>query len=282
MKIDNLDLICPAPSNVINMSFRDPTSTNPFIAKSITGLDADEIVPRYYGRTGTGASLAKFYEMSLEKRDIIIQLKLNPDYTANQSYSDLRDEVYKFVASSRTGRVSLFFKYGDDEVAFITGFISKIESQQFVTNPEMQITIQCDDPMLRGTEVSLDLDDLDNEEPIITDPLSTAPHGFKFFGTFSVVTSTFTIQNLDTPEFPDWSFEIAPVGGFFDLDVLYFSSEYNDKQVWMSRSGVITQLVDRVVPGSVWPILFPGDNYFVTDGTLGFDIIRYTPAYWGV
>lgn len=280
MKIDNVDLICSAQANVINMSFRDPGATNPYTAKAIVGLDADEIVPRFYGRSLSNGT-SKFYSLSLEKRDVVVRILLNPDFSADETYSDLRDYVYKTISSSRTGQVTIMFKEGTTELAAVMGFITKVEAPHFNEIPEIQITISCDDPMLRGAAtVDYDLTGLVQDAPVIVDSLSTAPHGFKAQLTFNVNSPDFTIADdaLD----PSWQFQISPVGGFGSGDILYFSSENNDKYLYMVRSGVTTHLVDKIAPGGVWPVLFPGSNAFVCDDVVDWDEITYIPAYWGI
>jgi hypothetical protein len=49
MKITNIDLLSSDDTLVANFSFRDPGTINPYIVKEIVGLDADEIVPKFYG-----------------------------------------------------------------------------------------------------------------------------------------------------------------------------------------------------------------------------------------
>jgi hypothetical protein len=117
---------------------------------------------------------------------------------------------------------------------------------------------------------------------IIPDSLSTAPHGFVFELSATATTPSITIQ--DVPSDPSWKFKVTPAGGFLSGDLIYLSSEYSDKYIYMVRSSVVTQLADKVEPTSVWPILFPGANSFHIDDITKFNTnkVTYYPSYWGV
>lgn len=278
MKLTSVEIHPAGSSDVAVLSFRDPTATNPYNVKAIVGLDVDEIVPRYYGASGS----SKFYSLSLQKRELVMKIGLNPDFSDNESYSDLRDNLYKMIASSRTGKLQLQFKMGVNPVAAVSGFVKKFEAPNFEKVQEVQITISCDEPMLKAlTPVNVTVGGLNPASTTIQDDLSTAPHGFTF-----VMNITAAIASLGITDPGDsvWSFILAPIGGFLNGDVLYFSSETNNKYVYINRAGAIIFLADVIAPGSVWPILFPGENVFAfTHPTnVAWSLISHYPTYWGV
>ncbi len=90
MRVTSVDIYASNSNNFISLSYRDPTSQNPFQVKSILGLDAEEITPKFY-RAGGGAQ-GKYYDLTLSKRDIVVQIALNPTFALGKSYSELRDE----------------------------------------------------------------------------------------------------------------------------------------------------------------------------------------------
>lgn len=116
---------------------------------------------------------------------------------------------------------------------------------------------------------------------IILDDKSTAPHGFYF--ELEIIADIPSIVISD-PTNPSWQFELAPLGGFLNGDILSFSSEYNDKYVYITRGEYIIYLADAVTPGSIWPIIFPGTNTFAltNPNSLIWVSILYYPTYWGV
>lgn len=281
MKITSVEMVPEGSSNICVMSFRDPRRENPYNVKQIVGLDADEITPRYYGISG-GSSASKLFNLVLEKRDVVALIELNPTFSTNQTYSDLRTALYKMIAASRTGKVWLHFKNEDESIAAVSGFVKKFEAGHFSKNPEVQITIECEDPMLRAlVPIDVDVSELDPADTTISDPLSTAPHGFVFELQFNAPRSSLYVGDTSPIE---WGFEVAPVGGFLTNDVLHLSSELNNKYLYIQRGLEKIHLGDVITSGSVWPILFPGDNNFVFLSPSGLEwvAISHYPTYWGV
>lgn len=278
MKLTSIEIV---PSNSLEkalLSFRDPGSVNPYNVKSIVGLDADAITPRYYKGSGDSS----LYELSLENRDIIFKIGLNPNFTENKTYSDLRDDLYRMISSSRTGKVLIQFNNVDETVAQIQGFVSKFEAGLFEVAQEVQITISCDEPMLKSpVQDAVDLEiGPQIKKFVFIDEKSTAPHGFYLqIKPLNPLSSLLIFDEYDD----SWSFETIPAGGFLDGDIINLSSEYNNKNLSITRGSATFPIADSITPGSVWPIIFPGHNNFDTD-TDQFEWIKlwYYPTYWGV
>lgn len=278
MKLTSVELHADGSSAVVELSFRDPSRQNPFNVKAITGLDADEIVPRFYGTPGSTA----FYNMMLGKRTIVARIELNPRYELGESPSSLRDTIYKMIASSRKGLIHVHFKLDETVVAQISGFVVKAEAPQFEKLSEVQLTIECTEPMLKAPyEVSLDVIALDPSLTNVEDLISTAPHGFRFQAAFTADLDEFRMTD---PGDPDWEFRVVPLDGFTNGDVLHYSSEYNNKYLYVVRGGVTIHLADVIIAGSVWPMMFPGDNVLSLDNGPSYDwlYISYYPTFWGV
>lgn len=277
MKLTSVEVHPEGSSQVAVLSFRDPTRQNPYSVRVVDGIDANDIVPHYYGGSGSQA----FYNLMMEKRDIRILVDLNPQFST-QSYSGLRDDLYRMIASSRTGRVQIQFKNADTVVAVVSGFVKKFEAPQFTKTPQVQITIECDDPMLRAPDATIvDITGLDPAGTVIQDDLSTAPHGFRFALAITTAVASLAISD---PTDPTWSFEVTPAGGFLVGDILYISSEQKNKHVYIDRSGTLIHLADVITQGSLWPILFPGENNFAVDSptNVAWDSISHYVTYWGV
>jgi hypothetical protein len=282
MKVTNIDVIPANSSYSINLSFRDPISQNVYVAKGILGLDADEITPKYYA---SGLLGDRLYDLSLKNREIVLQISLNPNFEDERTYAKLRDDIYKIVASSRTGTLQLRFKDGLNVVAAISGFVTKVESPAFTKTPEVHVTIRCDkDPWLRAVDyVNVNLEELNPASTVVTDDMSTAPHGFSFGVVFMDTAAALTIKES---VFPTWFFEVFLTGSslveFVAGDKVYFSSEFNNKYLYLERDSEIFHLVDKLMPNPVWPILFPGDNTLICPQPVNWEYIRYYPTYWGV
>lgn len=282
MRVTSVDMYSANLEEAITFGLADVAQDSEYEVRTIIGLDAEDIVPKFYSKSIDGSQ--NFYNFSLKPRDIILRVLLNPRFDRGDSYSDVRDRLYRTISANRTGLVTLHFNAGGTLVAMIKGSIVKFEALHFAKKPEVQITINCKDPMFKAINaVNFEPDEIATTNPIsVPDSLSSAPHGFTMKATFTGATDSWTVQ--DDAITPTWAFEVAPSGGFLLGDELYFSSEYSDKQIYLYRDPDIIQLADKIVPGSVWPVIFPGSNsfHFVDLASFDFDYIKYYAAYWGV
>lgn len=277
MQITGVSLLSNLSADPLIFSFEDPASENPYQVNGMTGLDVDEIQRKFYG---TGGSGQKFYDRTLPKRDVTVRLGLNPQWADGQTHSDLRDQLYRTISSSRTGSVYLAFYNGEDVVALLVGEVVKMEAALFESKQEMQVSLECKDPMLRAPlQLEVDIEGLDPADTTITDNVSTAPHGAVFLVKFTGDEDTFVI-NGDEESF----FSVTPigVGGFQVDDTLLISNEYGARGVVMWRGTTPTVIADGIDQGSSWPIIFPGDNHFECVGDVEWEYIKHTPTYWGV
>jgi hypothetical protein len=281
MKVSDISIYSNDIETVsFSLSQSDPKSQ--FMVRDMAGLDSEELIPRFYG---FGAQTkTKFYDFVMKPRNIVIRFVLNPRFNLDESYSDIRDSLYRSISSVRSGLVYLHFNSGGSTVARISGFITKFEVPYFTPLPEVQISVRCDDPVFRGINpVSYLAPSLKTINPIIVpDSISTAPHGFSFQLTFKAATPQLTIQDKETN--PDWLFKVIPSGGFLVGDILNFSSDYVNKQLYLTRGGVITYLVDKITPDSIWPTIFPGVTtlYFLEIANFNWNKLEYYPTFWGV
>jgi hypothetical protein len=279
MKITGVELHPVGSSAVCVLSFRDPGRKNPYNVKAILGLDAEEITPQYYG--GPGGS-TKFYDLALDSREITAKIGLNPIPGENQTFSSLRDDLYKLISASRTGLIEVQFKNLSVVVASVSGFITKFESPHFEKTQEVQLTIRCDDTMLRAPNpISVNVAPLSPDLTTLVDSLSTAQHGFKFEVIIMDTLPTFAVSD---PTDSSWAFTVTPLDGFLPGDHLYFSSERNNKYLYMVRGDTTIQLASAIMPGSIWPTLFPGTNDFslTPADNVSWVSLSYYPTYWGV
>lgn len=286
MKITSIDLY----SNKLkaaSFSFRDPSATRPYIVDAMTGLDADEIVPKFYG-----VAVNRHHSLTQLKRTVVLRITLNPNFSIGKTPSELRDDLYRTISSSRTGKVELRFNNGSTPVAGFSGFISKFESPMFNKTSQVQITIDSDEGMLYGLSSyvvnPLKLGALD-EEFTIVDDVSTAPHGFSFEMVFSANSSNFFMSEIGGDG--SNSFEVIPgtvggLSGFQAGDTLYFSSNEGFKEFFIIRGmGNVYSLIDKIdIYNNTWPIMFPGPNSYVigSAGAYTWNKFYYTPVFWGV
>lgn len=269
---------------VVSFSLRKEKTKSRYIARQILGMDATEITPKFYGRSSFSGE--RFYDFGMKPRELVIRVILNPSFELNEEYNTVRDELYRAISASRTGKIEIRFHSGASVVAKLMGFVTKLEAGYFNKLPEAQLTIRCDDPMFRGLNpVRVETADIPAVNPLrLSDTVSTAPHGFSACVSITNPLTEFIIQEKQTD--PEWEFHVVPDGGFDVGDKVLFSSDMASKYLYVIPSGGTDPiyLIDKIEPGSMWPVLFPGSNevYFPDWGSFVIDYVEYYTAYWGV
>lgn len=283
MRISNL-VMFSGETEIASFALDLGETPDRYLIMAMSGIDADGITPRFYSfgqRTGR-----PFFDFGLPPREIVFRIALNPKFLLDETFSELRDDLYKAISSSRNGEIRMLFKSGPAVIAQIYGFVVKLEAAHFTKSPEVQLTIRCDDPFFRGINpVTFLSEDLGLTNPItIVDSLSTAPHGFYMAVDFNDVIDADGLTIRDTASDPEWSFAVFPEGGFIEGDSLQLSTETRNKYVQILRDGDIIPIADSIEPGSVWPMIFPGVNtfHYVEMTSVESFVITSYPAYWGV
>jgi hypothetical protein len=267
--VDNVDLAARNGARMMNFGFRDPGNRLPYQVRSITGLDADEIVMHFVGNSSTDVDCPSFNIPTLVKREITLLLGLNPDWGVSQNFSTLRDDLYRLIGACPSGQVQIRFNYGtsidDSHVqAYLIGRISKIEANHFVDRPEVQLTITADEyPMLEALTYTEVTSPSWGVQPglatpssvLLTDEVSTSPHGMELLFAFSNTTSNFKMEGLSNLE--GLLFEIDGFN-FLAGDLLAISTRPDARAVYVLRGTTITHLLDKVTAESIWPLMLPG------------------------
>lgn len=264
---------------VINLNLSLPSTSDKYLLKAIDGLDADEITPTFYGFNRVTRD--RFFNFAMPPRNVAMRVQLNPNFVTGQSYSALRDELYRAISSNRNGFVELRFKDQGVTKAFLSGYISKFEVPHSSEIPEALLTIHCADGTLKSpNETHLNPTTVTLPDITVIDNLSTAPHGFNFVVKFLSNQSTFSIQDAATPT---WKFTVTvPTNQFQTNDTLHISSVQNGKDAYRMRDSTKTFMADRILTDSEWPLIFPGENTFYIVGDVSLEDLFYRNSYWGV
>lgn len=284
MRITHVDISPEGSSEIISLSLNSPSPYDPYLVKSITELDANELSSLYYGKSSD--STKRFYETSLSKREPVITLSLNPSLT-NQSlntYSKLRDNLYRCVSSSRTGLVSLIFKNKEESVSMLSCRIGNIETDHFSPTQEVAITFVTEKPYFRSlSRVEARPDLYKNLYSFsVTDNLSTSPHGVIFELELREAGKIFEISPPYTSIQPDWKFRLNRTNNFSVGTVFTISSETDNKKVVGQLGPNPVGMADLVATNSVFPIIFPGENQFKTNLKVHVKSARFYYTYWGI
>lgn len=283
MRLTEIEVIA-GERTLIQANLQAPSNNDRHIIKAIYGLDADELIPKFYS-FGL-ESQDPFYRLSLKPREIVMRLVLSPNWDLGEGYSDLRDELYKGISMNRSGEFEIQFKDGPTVVAKTTGHIRKFEVPHMNKDAELQITFECEDPFFHGvtthTYIPADFDSTGFFE--LNDHYTTAPHGVELWLDVINPIPSITIQDSDT--LAEWRFQITPNGGFLAGDTVYINSYTKGRKVELNRGGDYTGLMNAVTSDSVWPIIFPGDNDFyspeIAAGDAFYAYVQFTSRFWGV
>ena len=286
MRADGIELVSNE-SVVLKAALARPSMRDKFFVKAMVGLDAGEITTAFYG-FGADPSV-RFHNLKLPSREVVIRAVLNPDYLLNESYSDLRDGLYRAIATSRRGTVRLLFLSAGSERAYLDGHVIRFEVPHFSKIPELQITLRCDDAALKGllpTELNGSdiLDPLDGTHIQFMDSLSTMPHGVLYRGKLNTDAPPTSV----TIACPDGNWEFTVDYAFSTGDTLEISSIENDKHVTVTADGSSTAvpIANSITPGSLWPVVFPRENrwHFPQVGNFlpNEHHISFYPRYWGL
>lgn len=287
MRVTSVEIHPENSASVAVLNYKDVDGQSPYTVRTIEGLDATQIVSRAY----LGSDIVQ-NDLALLNRNIGVQIDLNPDFDERVSYSDLRDALYKLIWSGRTGLITLLFKDGPTTVATISGKVQNFETVQFSQKQAVKLSIFCDQPMLRApSRTNVYVNDLLSRHFKVTDGKSNAPHGFQLAITMRRPVASLLIGAPHEGLFYGVSLLMKPtaVGGFQTGDLVFLSSEFGDKYLYITRGGEDLPIVDSIQFNSSWPLIFPGDNdFFIKDQDhMSYDVaeintLTYFPTFWGV
>lgn len=260
------------PLPVIDFNLDPSAGENGYVLKEALGLDPpnlSSVVEGFdtYGNPVMGSTP--------DKRQIVFKIGLNP--RLGQSYGSLRDALYKYI--NRTVLVDLM---ADSLiVAQASGFIQIVESVHFSNQPDVQMTVECEDgEFVAPLAVDIPFANLNTLTPIINYEDGTAPTGFELQFTVTANHTGFSITspgnnyNAFSTTFP-----------FLTGDVVTISTQQRDKRLTVLRSSVLYDIAGYINAGAVWPKLYPGVNSFTWDFAVAWRTwisATYVPRYWGV
>ena len=174
-------------------------------------------------------------------------------------------------------------------VAQAVGYISRPEASHFTNRPEMLLTIECEKGEFNAPEaVDIPLALLDPSKVVIPYQEGTAPAGLEMQWTVTANHNDFAFFDHSHVRRqggvqPSNRFEVTYP--FLDNDIITLNTHPGERQVYVTRASVVTDLAGYLNAGAVWPKLYPGINAFewnVAPGWMVWDYARYTPRFWGV
>lgn len=248
-----------------------------FVVQNIDGLDPVKA-------TISSTSFAQldgeqFQASRREKRNIVMRLGLEPDYSS-QTVSGLRDRLYQFFMPE--AKVKLVFYRDAREPVYIEGYVESFSMALFSRDPAVDISIICMNPdfienldiVVPGTTINDGFDPI----PLDIDYKGTTPTGLLFEIGFFRIASWWSFTNDTGDEVRDlFTYKQNTVPG----DSIKVSSYVREKTVSLRSEATGTSSALHVItPESVWPRLVPGLNrIWVTTGGAPLSAQNFSITY---
>lgn len=259
----------------------------------ITGLDPPKAQINLTDLAGLDG--ARLNSAKLETRNIVIYLKINGDAEAN------RLELYQFF---RTKEECIFFFKNRRRDVQIAGVVESVECPQFTNAEIMQVSIVCPFPYFRSiAEVITDISNeiagfyfpfainyndpipfslyIDHREAVIANDAEAETGAVIEIDVMDTI-GKIVILDATTGE----SFGI--VNSFVANDRIFINTNKGQKSVYLVRGVNVINLFLKVISGSSFFQLLPGDNrfsYSVDDGSNDnkvFIMFTFANLYRGV
>lgn len=211
-----------------------------------------------------------FTGTAVPARNIVITIGTNPDWNI-WSHEALRRLVYSYFMPKKATR--LVFYSDDLSPVEISGYVESVEPNIFSKDPEMDVSVICPDPYF----VSLD--------PIVITGVSSngsTPLEIDYKGSMDTGINIKVLHNT-VPDPPQIAVQIGdPNLTYFRVSLSnivtatqYFEASSLSGNKYIRNvstvNGVITNLLNKLVSGSTWPLLQPGEN--------DFSVITSTPGH---
>lgn len=248
-----------------------------FLLDEVEGLDPVKATIT----TSSFANLdgSQYQSSRREDRNIVLTILLEPDWSANQSVSDLRRSLYDYFMPKSP--VNLTFYSTSGNPVKIAGRVESFETPLFSADPAVKISIICFDPDFYE-EVPLTI--AGNTTATTTyvphDYTGTAETGVLFtlnvnrtLGSFSIDVATALGQQT-----------LSFTGSLLAGDVVKINTTPGVKSVRLTRAGAESSFLWGVSPESDWVSLKPGSNdirVFATGAAIPFTM-DYIRKYGGL
>jgi hypothetical protein len=243
-----------------------------YIVKSIDGLGPPDMNVVLGDLAGNGSV---YQNRRAPSRNPVITMGLNPNYSQNETVDDLRDALYLACLEPGGSTPIMTIVLHDDKKPdrTVSGYVESLEPAVFAKDPEVQVSILCPDPFLKGAVASVTPSVADT---IDVSSLGTAPCGFFMDVTFTADTNGFQIKRGDDVLL---NLDYAFLSG----DQLQINTIPGLRLLRRSRAGVWLNIIDSAQDLEEWPMFKPvSDGLTLSTSALTWNELTYTPQWWGV
>lgn len=253
--------------------------SNGYLIKDIQGL-----TPVHASLVSSGFAMldGELYQAaSLDKRNIVIRLGLEPDYSG-LTVSELRQKIYNIYRPKAP--IELIFYMENNTSYRISGRVESVDGELFSKEPELVISVVCYKPNFLGdTNFSLATTTVTSaaSTPFRVLYDGTVPTGFEYRVEVNRSIAGFTINLVSGSSVPrSLEFAMPLVNG----DIVTINTERGNKSATLNRGGTISSVVHAITTQSTWLELETGENDFrtIVSGASMPARLVYTAKYGGL
>jgi len=272
-------IVLSAATFEINLNKDEASPSDPYILRGADGLGPSQAsLSIAYGEL-------KYHEEA--NKEPVFLIGLNPDYSSDQTASDLRDELYGLISRAARREVFIQFFNGSEMICFTKAFVRNIEIVPFDRDPRVQVALattrsyfQAPLPLDTGQNISASVRRMTN--------IGTDISGFTAQVQFPSAATSFKLTDMSTNEI----FQIDYA--FLSGDILSFSTQEGDRYITITRNTggqtpTVIPIPKAMSADSSWLTLKQGYNTFVFITTQANTPVyvtwlenTYLPKYLGV
>lgn len=246
--------------------------------KNVTGLEP----PGRSVAIARTASGGRFQGVTVEDREVVVLIGLQPDWDAGETPKLLRDNLYTMINTGYDPKVLItLIADGGVKLASVPAYVTQFEAALFSKDPAVQITFTCLNPTFKARAVTkYPKSALSEKAPDIYN-FGTAETGFQFAVKFTDTKNGWFIKQAENQNI-GMEFDMV----FHENDVLSVSTIPGQRYVhWQKRRGRVQNMISILKYSSEWIQLHPGHNHFVVPKkTTTWDWkgdLSFTARYWG-
>lgn len=253
------------------------TPKDSLLLRSVTGLSAPDI-DLFIGDYSRDGGI--YQGRSVQKRNVVMLIDLNPNPALGESAAGLRDLLYKTFIDPLVDADFLQIVMHDDinDDRYLVGYTEKVETDLFSSETIAQISMICPDPFIRSlTETALEHETGWTIVPF--NYLGTAETGFRVQINVLSDTPVVTLKNNAKT--------MVITHDFLAGDIIYVNTNRGSRDITYTRSAVTYPAIAKLSPLSRWLELHSQNNSMRVYGTLETDLpaviktLTYTDSYWG-
>ena len=213
---------------------------------------------------------------SVDKRNIVLTLKPNPDWRT-WTYEKLRRLLYAYFMPKLV--TQLVFYSDDMPPVQIAGVVEDVSVNMFSKTPELNVSIICPDPYFTSLDpIVLTGQASGSPMPTVIDYQGTEETGIRLKVTYIAASPTKIGIQIGDPKITYFEVEATvDAAKYFELSSLPMQKFVQQVNI---GSGVIENLLPKITiqEGTLWPVLEPGENEFlvITDsGVQDWELTYY-------